>query len=59
MLEKFSFNKYKGMFDKVKELKLYKEEKVFKVHVKLEDGTEISSPLSNYKTIIETIAKSK
>jgi hypothetical protein len=50
---------YKSTLDKIRELRLFKEDGVFKVHVKLEDDTEMISPLSNYKAIISTIMKSK
>lgn len=61
MLDLFGlgFSKYKGLLNKVKEVRLYKEDGVFKAHVKMNDNTEFTSPLSNYKTIIDTIARSK
>lgn len=59
LFEKLNFDKYKEKLENVKELKLFKDEGVFKVNLKLEDGTELTTPLSNYKTIIDTVTNKK
>ncbi len=59
VLDVLGINKYKGLLNKLKEARIYKEDGVLKAHVKMNDDTEFTSPLTNYKAIVDAIARSK
>ncbi len=52
-----NISKYKELLAKVKEFKVFREDGMFKVKLKLDDGTEVTTPLKNYKMILDALKK--